>query len=463
MSRLIGTVTLFLLLLFNGLSVLAESTHVNVRDVFIDSPANHIVDGKMYVDVSAFSRMVNIPYQINEDQSTVRINGKTMELRKINGIPTAHIRKLADAVGAGSVTWDSESRVAYVHEIPESAFHSSISNEKSLVGMISDKITQEEKGTELLKSAFFITSFVFFIFLTKGILLSIYKAKFQIEQRIFTFITNTKKELIESTSNEQRKSKKDSKFRERVVLPLVEKLRKDIVEKMSVRSIKRLEETLRESGNYQLSAVDFRILQGTWGFMLFFMSLVLFLPESASPGRSIVTAIIFGVLGASIPNLLLKLKKKKRIEWIQRDMPNFFDMVNVAVEAGMGLDQALARVSQKMGGPISEEFIRALDDMKLGKSRRAALSETRNRVHSELFQSVVGAMIQADQLGIGMSKVLRAQTKRIREKQRETAREKAMKVPVKLIFPMAFFIFPCIFIIILGPLVIKFLTGGFHF
>ena len=99
--------------------------------------------------------------------------------------------------------------------------------------------------------------------------------------------------------------------------------------------------------------------------------------------------------------------------------------------------------------------------MKLGKSRREAFYDLRKRVPSDSFQSIITSLIQADQLGIGMAKVLGNLTVRVREQRRETAREQAMKAPVKMLFPMVFFIFPSLFIVILGPLVIQLVTEGF--
>ncbi|MFK4998197.1 type II secretion system F family protein [Bacillus sp. N9] len=141
-------------------------------------------------------------------------------------------------------------------------------------------------------------------------------------------------------------------------------------------------------------------------------------------------------------------------------MPDYFDMVNLLLEAGMGLDMAIANVSKQTNGPLADEFIYALEDMKLGKSRREAFYDLRKRVPSDSFQSVINALIQADQLGIGMAKVLGNLTNRIREQRREAAREQAMKAPVKMLFPMIIFIFPSLFIVILGPMMIRIMTEG---
>ena len=135
-------------------------------------------------------------------------------------------------------------------------------------------------------------------------------------------------------------------------------------------------------------------------------------------------------------------------------MPDFFDIVNLSIEAGMGLDAALLKVCKQTKGPLSDEFLQTLEDMSLGKSRREAFSDLRERVPVHQFQSIITSLIQADMLGVGMAKVIRSLTDRIREQRTQFAREKAMKAPVKMVFPMLLFIFPAMFIVMLGPLVI---------
>nr|WP_272508320.1 type II secretion system F family protein [Paenisporosarcina quisquiliarum] len=129
-------------------------------------------------------------------------------------------------------------------------------------------------------------------------------------------------------------------------------------------------------------------------------------------------------------------------------------MVNLSIEAGMGLDASILKVCQHTKGPLAEEFLLTLEDMKLGKSRREAYADLRNRVPVPPFQTIITSLIQADMLGVGMAKVIRTLTVKIREQRTQMAREQAMKAPVKMIFPMLLFIFPVIFIVMLGPMVI---------
>lgn len=217
---------------------------------------------------------------------------------------------------------------------------------------------------------------------------------------------------------------------------------------------------IRDAGYPFRTAVDFRLFQIVLSAGISLPILFFILP--AAENKLLIWMMIgtMALLGFRLPVFYLGKKKTVRIKAINISMPDFFDTVNLLLEAGMGLDLALSEVSQKIKGPLADEFFQTLEDMKLGKSRREAFYDLRKRVPSDSFQGVITSLIQADQLGIGMAKVLGNLTVRIREQRREAAREQAMKAPVKMLFPMVFFIFPSLFIVILGPLVITLITKG---
>lgn len=223
---------------------------------------------------------------------------------------------------------------------------------------------------------------------------------------------------------------------------------------------RKIDNLLRDAGYPFKTAIDFRLFQLVLAVSGGLAMALLFLPIVEAKTSGWMLVITVAILGYRLPIFYLGKKSKARIKEINKGMPDFFDTVNLLLEAGMGLDLALADVSRKMKGPIADEFIQTLEDMKLGMSRREAFYELRKRVPSDSFQSVINSLIQADQLGIGMAKVLRNLTIRIREQRKEAAREQAMKAPVKMLFPMVFFIFPALFIVILGPLVITLVTKG---
>jgi tight adherence protein C len=125
------------------------------------------------------------------------------------------------------------------------------------------------------------------------------------------------------------------------------------------------------------------------------------------------------------------------------------------VEAGLGFDAALQKVVEKIRGPLSDEFQQALNEIKLGKPRREALKDLAARVEVDDVSTFISSLIQADQLGVSIANVLRVQAEQVRGKRRQRAEEKAQKAPIKILIPLVFFIFPAIFVILLGPALIQ--------
>lgn len=166
--------------------------------------------------------------------------------------------------------------------------------------------------------------------------------------------------------------------------------------------------------------------------------------------------IIGFLIGYIFPNAWLKAKAKQRQKEIQHTLPDVLDLLTVSVEAGLGFDAALLKVVEKQKGALAEEFLRVLQEIKMGRPRRDSLRDLAKRNKpAEDLSNVVASLVQADQLGISIGGVLRNQAKQIRQKQRQRAEEKAQKAPVKMMIPLVFFVFPTIFIIVLGPAVIQ--------
>jgi tight adherence protein C len=291
--------------------------------------------------------------------------------------------------------------------------------------------------------------------LIAGFLFTIFKKQIAFNERVNKYfaepLKKEKEELIEEKNNKGIKITLENYWSKGTEI---------LNKKVSVAERKKLDLLLRDAGYPFKSALDFRLFQfvlsaGLCGPIFFFV-----LPSSDNRLFAWLMMLTLAMLGFRLPIFYLGKKKTARIKAINVSMPDFFDTVNLLLEAGMGLDLALLEVSKKIKGPLADEFIQTLEDMKLGKSRREAFYALRKRVPSDSFQSIITSLIQADQLGIGMAKVLANLTLRIREQRREAAREQAMKAPVKMLFPMVFFIFPSLFIVILGPLVITLITKG---
>lgn len=168
--------------------------------------------------------------------------------------------------------------------------------------------------------------------------------------------------------------------------------------------------------------------------------------------------MVFAFLGFMLPDSYINQAIKIRQKDIQNSLPYFMDLLVVAVEAGLGFDAAVTRVISKNKGPLTDEFNRALQEMRIGKMRREALRDISNRTGLEDLSSFLAAIIQADELGISIGNVLRVQAQQLRVKRRQRAEEKAMQLPVKMLFPLIFCIFPAIFVVLLGPAGITIMT-----
>ena len=155
--------------------------------------------------------------------------------------------------------------------------------------------------------------------------------------------------------------------------------------------------------------------------------------------------------GVAAPIMWLRGRITRRMLRIARALPDTFDLVVVSVEAGLGLEAAIARVAENTAGPLADELRRVLGDMNLGMGRRRALQALAARVRLPAVRTLVSAILQADQTGMGIGTVLRAQGEHLRMQRRQHAEERAMKAPLKMLFPLVFFIFPSLFVVLLGP------------
>jgi tight adherence protein C len=164
-----------------------------------------------------------------------------------------------------------------------------------------------------------------------------------------------------------------------------------------------------------------------------------------------LTIIGFSLFGFFLPNLLLQSRIDRRQKEIRKAMPDALDLLTICVEAGLGFDGAMAKVNEKWDNELSLAFGRVLREIQLGKLRREALRDMAERIGIAEMTSFVAAIIQSEQLGVSMAKVLRIQSDQMRMKRRQQAEEEAHKAPVKMLFPMVLLIFPSLLIILLGP------------
>jgi tight adherence protein C len=168
-------------------------------------------------------------------------------------------------------------------------------------------------------------------------------------------------------------------------------------------------------------------------------------------GMLVVAAAVGAAAGFFLPDVLLYNAGAKRQAKIQKALPDALDMLTVCVEAGLGFDAALAQVARNTTGPLAADFSRVLQEIQIGKSRSQALRAMTERTTVPELRAFVSALVQAGELGITIADVLREQAKEMRLRRKTRAEEKAQKVPVKILFPLVFCLFPPLFVVIIGP------------
>ncbi|MDV3428807.1 MAG: type II secretion system F family protein [Bacillota bacterium] len=182
---------------------------------------------------------------------------------------------------------------------------------------------------------------------------------------------------------------------------------------------------------------------------------ILFLISSRNGKTHLILIILAAVVGFILPVSYFKTQADKRKKIITRQLPDLLDLLYVSVEAGLGFDMALKKTSDKMQGALSLEIGKTLDEINKGKNRQDALRSMVKRTGAEDLSSFITAVIQSEQLGSNITNTLRIQSVSIRQRRRQRAEEAAAKIPVKMLFPLIFFIFPSLLIVVLGPAVIN--------
>jgi tight adherence protein C len=169
----------------------------------------------------------------------------------------------------------------------------------------------------------------------------------------------------------------------------------------------------------------------------------------------VMGALMCGALGFLGPDYAITLKARGRKEKIRAELPDALDLLAVSVEAGLGFDASLAKLNEHMEGPLAEEFGLTLSEMRIGEGRQDALKRMSDRVDAPELSAFTRAIIQADQLGTSLGRILRVQAADARLRRQAAAEERAMKAPIKMLFPTVLFIFPAMFLVILGPAILN--------
>jgi tight adherence protein C len=222
--------------------------------------------------------------------------------------------------------------------------------------------------------------------------------------------------------------------------------------------VSRTEERLSMAGNpANLRTVDFLgmkvVVAGAVGIAAFRL-----LNFMGNGSFAFIAGPVCTVIGFILPEFWLSRRIKRRQKAILLAVPDTLDLLTISVRAGLSFDGALAKVVEKTKGPLADEFRRVLAEVRVGRVRRDALRDVVGRTNVQALTNFIGAIIQAEQLGVPISKVLQIQSEQLRIERRQMAEEMAAKAPIKMLFPLVGCIFPSMFIVILGPAVILIMT-----
>lgn len=260
-------------------------------------------------------------------------------------------------------------------------------------------------------------------------------------------------------------------FSERILLPIVRSIGQFAARFTPQASLESVKHQLDLAGNPK--GILFKDASTFWairilacvglGGLILFVTMIAPANSALSIKSSAIKALGFAlggaVLGFFVPVLLLRSKITRRQDEIIKAMPDALDLLTVCVEAGLGFDQAMSKVNEKWENELSLAFGRVIAEIRIGKLRREALRDMADRMDIPDVTSFAAAIIQADQLGVSIGKVLRIQADQMRLKRRQRAEKKAHEAPIKMLIPMAFLIFPSIYIVLLGPAALILVTS----
>jgi tight adherence protein C len=252
-------------------------------------------------------------------------------------------------------------------------------------------------------------------------------------------------------------------FTERVIYPLARKLGELTIKFTPQNWLNSISRKIELAGNP--SKMDPTIFLATQfitavvfgAIMLLFMTVI---AKSFPAGQVFLFVVVFTGIGFFMPQFQLSTKITKRQKAIRRAMPDALDLLTICVEAGLGFDAALNKVTEKWDTPLSRSFQRVIQEIQLGKLRREALRDMAENIGITEMSSFVAAVIQSEQLGVSMAKVLRIQADQMRIKRRQMAEEEAHKAPIKMLIPMAFLIFPSLLIVLFVPAILTVMQSG---
>ncbi len=270
-------------------------------------------------------------------------------------------------------------------------------------------------------------------------------------------IRNPAEARLSRMTPSQAASPMEAPFSDRVFIPVVDGVVKFFVGLLPTTFVARTSRQLLSAGSPVSTQAFFTIVL-MFAVLVPVLFAIIFVSAGSDSSVATLVVIFLVFVGLILPFVWLRRTVRNRKLQIWRRLPDMFDMVTVCVEAGLGLDAALRQVSTKLKGPLAGEISLTLRQVGMGRPRREALEDMVYRVDVQEVTTFVNAVIQAEQLGTSLGRVLRAQSFTLRVQRRQRAEEIARRAPIKMVFPLVLFIMPAFFIVTIGPMAIHFLN-----
>jgi tight adherence protein C len=292
-----------------------------------------------------------------------------------------------------------------------------------------------------------IAIFIIFIAISLGVLGLLWKEENAMEQRIAGL-------RGDSSGPIDFRTPRNESLTARLIVPLGDSVAGMLSSFLPQRIIGSIERQLIQAGQ-PITLAGFLGAAFLLEALVLAMGVMLILPTASEGGIQLLALPALAVLGFLMPRIWLGNRVRHRQKEILKSLPDAFDLITTCVEAGLGLDAALAKVAEKVEGPFAEELLISLKEISLGKMRRDALKELGERTGVPDLVSFINAVVQAETMGTSIASVLRVQAEQMRTRRRQRAEQQAYQAPVKMIFPLVLCIFPTLFIVILGPAAIS--------
>jgi tight adherence protein C len=271
------------------------------------------------------------------------------------------------------------------------------------------------------------------------------QAKDPIQERLAEFSVREEPISLEEIELSQR-------FRERIILPFFNRIGQMASRFTPQATLESARKRLETAGNpMQMDPAFFLAMRFVLGITFGGLIFLVYVISGRNWLQGLGLSVLFLLIGFFFPDLWLGSRISRRQKGVFRAMPDALDLLTICVEAGLGFDAAMSKVHEKWDNDLALEFGRVIQEIRLGKLRRDALRDMAERLQVSEMTSFVAAVIQSEQLGVSMAKVLRIQSDQMRVRRRQMAEEEAHRLPIKMIFPIGILIFPSILIILLGP------------